>query len=320
MLLTRFAPSPTGYLHLGHVANAVYVWGVARVMKARVLLRIEDHDRVRSRRVFEEALLEDLDWLGFIADDGRRPVVRQSDRDEVYRNALRELRQRYHVYACDCSRKDILLRAGRFGGQVGGERYDGRCRRRGIADGPGRGLRVQIDEEPERFDDLLLGRIEQKPSEQCGDILLRDRDGHWTYQFAVTVDDMQQGITLVIRGEDLLSSTARQIKLGRMMGRTIAPSYLHHPLIEKHGTSLRRSGRQQGMALSRSGRERPGQKLSKAAGDTGIRDLRTRGFSSEEVIGRAATAIGLIDTYRPIAAHDVASVFQGAVFRRTYSP
>jgi glutamyl-tRNA synthetase/glutamyl-Q tRNA(Asp) synthetase len=186
---------------------------------------------------------------------------------------------------------------------------------------------VQIDDGREEFDDLLLGRVVQTPAEQCGDILLRDRDGHWTYQFAVTVDDLCQEVTLVIRGEDLLSSTGRQIKLGRMLGRVTPASYLHHRLILKQGTALSRSGRQQGTALSGSGKR---EKLSKAAGDTGVRQLRAAGLSAPDVIGRAAAAVGLVDTYRPITAQDVGSLlvrrsfsgggFQGAVSRRTYSP
>src|SRR3954454_3337369 len=115
--LTRFAPSPTGYLHLGHVVNAIYVWGVAKALGGRVRLRVEDHDRIRSRPEYERALLEDLDWLGFAADEGRHPLDRQSDRSTVYQGALQQLAAEHHVYACRCSRKEI-----------GGERYDGRCR------------------------------------------------------------------------------------------------------------------------------------------------------------------------------------------------
>ena len=286
-MLTRFAPSPTGYLHLGHVVNAIYVWGVARTAGASVLLRIEDHDRIRSRRIFEEALLEDLDWLGFRADSGRHPPLRQSDHDEVYAAALERLRRTHHVYVCDCSRKEI-----------GGERYDGRCRTRGLADGPGRGLRVEIDDEPERFEDLVLGPLVQQPSDQCGDVLLRDRDGHWTYQFAVTVDDLRHGVTLIVRGGDLLSSTGRQIKLARMLGRETAASFLHHPLVMKTST----------------------EKLSKAARDTGVRELRASGVRAGEVIGRAAAAVGLLPRPGTVAAEDVAELFQGMVLRRTYSP
>jgi glutamyl-tRNA synthetase/glutamyl-Q tRNA(Asp) synthetase len=277
MVLTRFAPSPTGYLHLGHVVNAIYVWGVAGAYGGHVLLRIEDHDRIRCRAEYEDALLEDLDWLGFRADAGRRPLLRQSDEPSAYERALDELRRTATVYVCACSRKDI-----------GGEQYTGRCRTRGLKDGPGRGIRVAIAPGIERFDDLLLGPQEQAPEDQCGDLLLRDRDGNWTYQFAVTVDDCRQQITHVIRGADLLSSTGRQIRLARMLGRTAPPHFLHHPLVVKE----------------------KGEKLSKSDRDTGVRDLRHMGLTAAEVIGRAAAAVGLITAERPVEATAVEELFR----------
>ena len=276
-MLTRYAPSPTGHLHLGHVVNAIYVWGMARAAGGRVLLRMEDHDRIRCRPEYEASILEDLEWLGFEPDGGLHTLVRQSDRDSVYREALDRLRSTHHIYACECSRK-----------HVAGERYDGHCRERGLDDRPGRGLRVRMDAGVERVDDLLLGAIEQTPARQCGDLLLRDRDGHWTYQFAVTVDDMAQGITDVIRGEDLAASTGRQLRLRRMLGRLDRPRFAHHPLILKSS----------------------GEKLSKSAADTGVRELRRAGVSAEEVIGRAAAAVGLIDQVKSVAARDVADLFK----------
>ena len=274
--VTRYAPSPTGYLHLGHVVNAIYVWGIARALDGRVQLRIEDHDRIRSRPEFEAALLEDLDWLGFEADAGRGPVVRQSDRGARYADALEQLRARHHVYACACSRKDI-----------GGERYPNTCRHASLEERPDRGLRVAIDPDEETFVDALRGRVCQSPASDSGDLLLRDRDGHWTYQFAVTVDDMHDGITLGIRGADLMSSTGRQMRLARMLGRTSPPEFLHHPLILKPS----------------------GEKLSKSSGDTGVRQLRTAGLTPAEVIGRAAAAVGLLDAPRPVVAAAVRDLF-----------
>ena len=274
--VTRYAPSPTGYLHLGHVVNAIYVWGIAGALEGRVLLRIEDHDRIRSRPQFESAVHEDLDWLGFRADAGRTPVVRQSDQHAVYEAALQRLRRTQHVYACACSRKDI-----------GGERYPNTCRAAKIDERRDRGLRVAIDAGVETFVDALLGPQQQSPADECGDLLLRDRDGHWTYQFTVTVDDTRDGITLVIRGEDLLSSAGRQIRLARMLGRADPPQFLHHPLI----------------------RTPSGEKLSKSRGDTGVRELRGAGASAADVIGRAAAVIGLVPAPRPIAADDVATLF-----------
>ena len=277
--LTRFAPSPTGYLHLGHVVNAIYVWGIARALDGRVLLRVEDHDRLRSRPEYEVALLQDLAWLGFEPDAGIDPVMRQSDSPAAYEEALESLRSTTDVYVCECSRKEI-----------GGERYEGRCRRRALLAGPGRGIRVRLADGTEHFNDALLGDLRQVPAEQCGDLLVRDRDGHWTYQFAVTVDDMRQGVTLVIRGADLVSSTGRQIQLARMLGRRIAPIFVHHPLI----------------------RDKRGKKLSKSAGDTGIRELRSAGFTAPEVVGLAAYHVGLVGARESVAASDVAGFFRHA--------
>src|SRR5438132_287959 len=246
MIVTRFAPAPTGYLRVGHIVNAIYVWGVARACdpKGRVLLRIEDHDRHRSRPVFESAILEDLGWLGFVADE---PVIRQSDRGALYETALDRLRVRGLVYACACSRSAIAADISPVGdglqavppenGDVGDglqavppeRRYPGTCADKGLPESPGLGLCVRLEPAVERFDDWLHGPQEQRPHEQCGDLLARDRDGNWTYQFAAVVDDYLQGVTLVIRGDDLLASTGRQLQLARLLGRADPPSFLHHP-------------------------------------------------------------------------------------------
>ncbi len=262
---TRFAPAPTGYLHLGHVVNAIYVWGYARARGAMVLLRIEDHDRQRCRPEFEQALLEDLAWLGFAPDEG---PVRQSERGALYQAQADRLAGRGLVYVCDCSRRDISREAGDASGLE--QRYPGTCRDRNLDDAPSRSLRVRMEPGLERFEDLRLGPQEQDPALQCGDLLIRDRLGNWTYQFAVAVDDWLQEIDLVIRGEDLLSSTGRQIRLARLLGRQEPPRYLHHPLIFKPS----------------------GEKLSKADRDTGIRDLRAAGATPEQVLGRAAGLAG----------------------------
>jgi glutamyl-Q tRNA(Asp) synthetase len=289
--LTRFAPSPTGYLHLGHVANAIHVWGVAQVLNGGVLLRLEDHDRGRCRPEYEAAILEDLEWLGLDPDyppagefrSGRSPF-RQSDNDARYAAALEQLGTRFRVYACDCSRKDIAVDSDVPDQET---RYPGRCRERNLAAQDGRGIRVTIEPGAERFTDLLLGDQQQDPQAQCGDVLLKDRLGNWTYQFAVTVDDMEQGIDLVIRGQDLLASTGRQLRLARMLGRRTPPAYMHHALI-RHGS---------------------GAKLSKANRDSGVRDLRAAGFTPGRVLGQAAHLTGLIDGPRDLPARDLGSLF-----------
>ena len=278
-MLTRFAPAPTGLLHLGHVANAICVWGLARERNGRVLLRIEDHDRQRSRPEYEAALLDDLDWLGFEPDlcptaafrrgrcDGR-----QSDRLAVYESIARDLIERDLVYGCTCSRDEI---AQVVDVSTAGERpYPGTCRGRGVSLDLGVAWRVRISDEVEAFDDLWCGRQVQQPAAQCGDFVIRDRLGQWTYQFVVTVDDYLQGVDVVIRGRDLLASTGRQLWLARVIGRTMPAQFAHHPLIMKT----------------------PAQKLSKSDGDTGVRNLRQQGWSAEAVRREAARRIG-VDPY-----------------------
>jgi glutamyl/glutaminyl-tRNA synthetase len=282
-LLTRFAPAPTGDLHLGHVVNAIYAWGLARSLGGRVVLRIEDHDRQRSRREAEGRMLDDLDWLGLEADVYPTSCYRagacegrQSERADVYRRGLAPLIDAGMIYGCRCTRT----------AQTTGW-YAGTCRDAAIPLGDDVGWRLRIDAGVEEFDDLILGPQSQDPSVQCGDLLIRDRLGNWTYQCVAAMDDAVQGITLVIRGEDLLSSTGRQIRLARLVGRSDAAVFLHHPLIMKS----------------------PTQKLSKSDGDSGIADLRVRGWTPEQVLGHAAALAGLRASAAPLAASELAAIF-----------
>ena len=191
------------------------------------------------------------------------------------------MQRNFNVYTCNCSRREIA-----------GEKYPGRCRWRRLGPGAplpaGVGIRVQLDERPEAFDDGAAGRQVQTPAEQCGDLLLRDRDGNWTYQFAVTVDDIEDGVDLVVRGLDLLSSTGRQIKLARMLGREVPPTFFHHPLIVDAG----------------------GEKLSKARGDTGVRELRASGLSPPDVLELAARAVGATAGPMPVTADTVTDLLR----------
>jgi glutamyl-Q tRNA(Asp) synthetase len=248
------------------VVNALYVWGMARAVNGRVLLRIEDHDRRRSRPEFEAAILDDLDWLGFVPDHPSTDAFRrgpcsgrQSDRTAIYEDALNGLRRRGLVYACECSRRDIAQGDAEL-------RYQGTCADKNLAEGSGRALRIRLEPVVETFVDLRHGPQAQCPAQQCGDLLARDRDGNWSYQFAATVDDFEQAVTVVIRGDDLLPSTGRQIQLARLLGRAKPPRFYHHPLVMKSA----------------------GQKLSKADHDTSIRSLREQGLPAGEVIARAS--------------------------------
>lgn len=302
---TRFAPAPTGHLHLGHVVNAVWVWGLARAYDGRVLLRLEDHDRGRCKIEYERSILDDLDWLGLVpdgasTDEFRRSKLpqRQSDNLPRYEQRLRELEARGLAYACLCSRGDIERAwAATWEREQGGIpmlegvelRYGNTCR--ALAQDPRStaARRIVMDhDEPEQFEDLRRGPQVQEPSEQCGDLLARDRNGNFTYQFAVTVDDLDQGVNLVVRGDDLLESTGRQIRLARLLGREMSPRFLHHPLVT-HGD---------------------GRKLSKSAGDTGIRELRAFGATPDAVLGRAAQLGGLPHDGSPIASTELKQLFR----------
>jgi glutamyl-tRNA synthetase/glutamyl-Q tRNA(Asp) synthetase len=300
VVVSRFAPAPTGFLHLGHVVNALHVWGITRALGGRVLLRIEDHDRQRSRPAYEAALLDDLEWLGFVPDDPHIDEFRtgpcrgrQSDRQQTYDAALARLHADGLVYACECTRSDLRA-AGESDGTEGELRYPGLCASRSLP-WAGRALRVHLPTSVERFDDLRHGLQEQQPFRQCGDMLVRDRQGNWSYQFAVTVDDMEQGVTLVIRGDDLLPSTGRQLQLARLLGRREPPRFLHHPLIMKSET----------------------QKLSKADRDTSVRDMRAAGASASDIIGRALHAVGFASTAAPLGRGEaealIAARYQPAI-------
>ena len=290
--ITRFAPAPTGALHLGHVVNAVYVWGLARALGGRVVLRIEDHDRQRSRREFERHILDDLDWLGLEADEYPTTSYRQdacdgrqSERDAIYRHALAPLTSAGLIYGCDCTRATQAAVA--TGDDARGERrYSGTCRERGIPLRDGVGWRLRIEPGVEQFDDGIAGPQSQDPSQQCGDLLLRDRLGNWTYQCVAPIDDHVQGVSMIVRGQDLLASTGRQIRLARLISRAQPATFVHHPLVMKS----------------------PAQKLSKSDGDSGIADLRSDGCTPDEVIARAAQLAGLTDRAR-VSARELAALF-----------
>ncbi len=259
------------------------MWGLARATGRRVVLRIEDHDRQRSRPEFDAALLEDLGWLGFVADIG---PVRQSEDWFVYEAALARLRDRGLVYACDCTRSTFAAWARGHGRPWSGSGCPGGCRERDVAEGRGTGLRAALGPGEESWHDLRLGP-RRDAADREGDLLVRDRQGNWTYPFCVVVDDLRQEIDLVVRGEDLLDATARQIRLGRLLGRDRPAAFFHHPLIRKPG----------------------GAKLSKSDRDTGVRELRARGLAPDAVLGEAAAAVGLIPETRPLELGGLDALF-----------
>lgn len=281
--VTRFAPSVTGWLHLGHVAHAAFVWGIARACGARVVLRLDDHDRGRFRPEYETSILDDLEWLKLEPDDRYGSRYRQGEYGDRYAAELTRLSSCYRTYACECTRA-MIGESSPQTGSVGA--YSGRCRDRGLARGPGRGVRVVVEPGVEKFTDVLLGELHQDAA-GGGDPLLVDRAGNWTYHLSVVADDLHEGVNLVIRGEDLLHATGRQIRLARMLGRTTPPVFLHHQLIK----------------------DDPGNKLSKRDGALGVRELRAQGMAPEELLGLAVHRVGLTAAPKPLAADELAGLF-----------
>lgn len=239
MIVTRFAPSPTGRLHLGHAYSAVRGHALAQQSGGRWLLRIEDLDQTRSRAEFIDAIAQDLRWLGL---DWAEPVLVQSQRDVRYNEALRRLRDQGLIYACFCSRRDIA--AALAAPHAPAAHYRGTCRR--LPDDP-----VRRAQQPHswRLDAQKAlaaaglpswterGQELSAPPEAFDDIILARKDAPAAYHLACVVDDAESGVTVVVRGVDLRPSTPVQRLLQQLLGLA-EPDYLHHPLV-MHGDGLR---------------------------------------------------------------------------------
>lgn len=282
---TRLAPSPTGHLHLGHVLHVLYVTGIAAKVGAEIHFRLEDHDRIRCRPEFEASIIEDLGWLGVnIPSD----IWRQSDRHHIYQTHLEKLIKLDLVYACRCSRRDVQKVTGQEAGELN---YPGTCREKNYPlDTPGSSLRLKLKncnflgqntgpEETWPFMDLFIGEVKNTTSGQIDDVIIRDRNGQWTYQFTVVIDDLEQHINLIIRGQDLLLSTPRQLAMRSLLSPDEPrPIYLHHPLILGED----------------------GQKLAKRKSSEAISYLRRMGLTPGDVKGLAAYSGGLISDRQAI--------------------
>ncbi len=325
--IVRFAPSPTGYLHEGHLLSALYVWAAAKKWDLKVHLRIEDHDQSRARPAYIAGIREDLSWLGFRYDSESI----QSERNAIYEAALQKLDAKSLVYPCYCSRKQLQEENPKS--ETGEIVYQGKCFYRRETSGflasdianasrpetchpeashPGaEGDRIhyfshlhlaenpyspqdssQKDEPhnlrfivPNRFidwHDLRLGDFHENPKMQCGDFPIRDREGQWTYQFAVCVDDIDENITHIVRGEDIRNSTARQITLMQALGRAKLPIYLHHPLIFDTNNK----------------------KLSKRELAHSLRQDKEAGVTPESLFGRVLYKAHLTEKESPISLND----------------
>lgn len=238
---TRFAPSPTGLLHLGHAHSALFAWKMARDNDGQFLLRVEDIDLTRCRPEFEKAVLEDLAWLGV---EWKGPVLRQSERMDVYHHFLHVLEEGGLTYPCFCTRKEIqaeIAAAPSAPHGPDGALYPGTCKhldwrlaRDRVDAGDPHAIRLHMDKAaamtgPLAFTDLGRGRIDVDPA-SCGDIVLARKDAPTSYHLAVTVDDAAQFVTHVTRGEDLLHATHVHRVLQALLGLP-EPLYHHHPLL-----------------------------------------------------------------------------------------
>jgi glutamyl-tRNA synthetase len=305
---TRFAPSPTGDLHLGGAWTALASWTLARAAGGSTVLRVEDLDPPRVVAGAAARIAEDLAWLGLDWDEspqrgGPHAPYTQSERAALYDQRLGELEARGLTYPCDCSRAEIARAAS---APHAGEElvYPGTCRDaprdRAMRRAPAVRLRVAPGTTV-AFVDGAQGRTEQRVDERVGDFVLRRGDGVHAYQLAVAVDDAAMRISHVVRADDLLSSTARQLLLMRLLGTPddAAPSYLHLPMV---------------VAAD-------GERLAKRAGSVTVRQLRERGVSAQDLIGRLAHGLGLLGEERPLSARALAATLAGSpTWRRTPWP
>jgi glutamyl-tRNA synthetase len=275
---TRFAPSPTGKMHLGHARTALLAWLRARQRGGQIVMRIEDIDRPRVVPGAAEAICRDHEWLGLDWDEG--PMY-QSAREGAYEGALRTLESAGLVYACTCSRKEIAEIASAPHGEDG-PRYPGTCRDGATKPGRPAALRFRFEPPSPGFDDLIQGTVSE--GTVGGDFVLRRADGIWSYQLAVAVDDADAGITEVIRGADLLSSTPRQIALQGALGLE-SPRFAHLGLVVDPN----------------------GVRLSKRHGAISVESLRDAGRTPEYVVGLLARSLGLTKTAAPVPATELVS-------------
>ena len=250
-MVTRLAPSPTGALHLGNARTFLVNWLLARQNGWRILLRIEDLDGPRIKRGADRQVIDDLQWLGLSWDDG--PIY-QSSRIDLYTAAIHILLKSGRAYACICTRKEVESAASAPHAEDGAVVYPGTCRDRFAsiedatreAGGRAPAIRFRVPDEPIEWSDQFAGpqRLES-PAKQLGDFVIAKGDGTPAYQLAVVVDDADMGVTHIVRGDDLLDSTPRQILLYRSLGiPERIPQYYHLPLVV--GTDGRRLAKRHG--------------------------------------------------------------------------
>ena len=283
----RFAPSPSGRMHLGNLWSCLLAWLAARSTGGGMVLRLEDLDPDRCRKEYCDQVMRDLEWLGLDWDG--QPVY-QSRRSDLYAQAFYALEEQGLLYPCYCTRAQRLAASAPHRSD-GIQVYDGRCRsltaeeREELNRIRRPAWRIQVPQQDIQFEDLLQGPCREDLARDCGDFILRRSDGVYAYQLAVVVDDGAMGVTQVVRGSDLLSSTPRQLWLQEKLGLP-HPEYGHVPLL-----------------LSPDGR-----RLAKRDRDLELGMLQER-YSAPELVGILAHAAGLIPEAAPVTPHQLLPLF-----------
>ena len=291
----RFAPSPSGRMHLGNLWSCLLAWLSARSAGGRMVLRLEDLDPDRCRPEYCTQVMRDLEWLGLDWDN--EPVY-QSQRFDLYRDCFDRLARQGLIYPCYCTRSERLAASAPHRSD-GVALYDGRCRHltteqaEEFARTRRPAWRVAVPQKEISFDDLCMGQYHQRLDRECGDFILRRSDGVYAYQLAVVVDDALMGVTQVVRGSDLLDSTHRQIWLNETLGFSV-PEYAHVPLL-----------------LAPDGR-----RLSKRDRDQELGQLQAH-FTAPELVGRLAHLAGLIPEYAPVTPAQLVPLFSWGKIHKT---
>ena len=285
MLTGRFAPSPSGRMHLGNVFSALLAWLSVRSRGGRMILRMEDLDPDRCRPEYMETLRDDLDWLGLDWDAEQTP---QSRRTDAYRAEFEKLSQLGLVYPCYCSRAELHAASAPHASD-GTAIYAGTCRNLTPEERAQKtrrpAWRVRVPEEEISFHDRLQGDYTENLARDCGDFIVRRSDGVYAYQLAVVTDDAEGGVTEVVRGRDLLSSSTRQIWLQRTLGFP-EPECCHVPLLVAPD----------------------GRRLSKRERDLDLGALRQL-YTPEELLGKLAALANLQPEAAPVRAWELVSRF-----------
>lgn len=289
-IVGRLAPSPTGLLHLGHARSFLLAWWHLRARGGTVLLRMEDLDAARVKPGMADTVLRDLEWLGL---DWDGPVVHQSGRHDLYRAALAELDAQGLVYPCVCTRREIELAQSAPHPEDGTQPYPGTCRGRFAslaeaeqASGRRPALRFSPPPGELALEDGFAGPFAEDVAAVVGDFPVARRDGEPAYQLAVVVDDAEQGVGEVLRGADLLPSTARQAALQRALGLS-HPRWFHVPLVT----------------------DEAGRRLAKRSDDLALATLRRSGVDPRAIVAWAARSAG-VEVQGPLAAREVLGDFR----------